>query len=423
MPVEADLVVRNAAELCTLTGDRTRGDEVLGAIALGAVASLKGRIVWTGLDSAVSSALTLAPGARTIDASGCTVTPGFVDCHTHVVFAGERADEFALRCGGASYLEIGERGGGIMSTVRATRAASEEELVALALPRLARLLANGVTSAEAKSGYGLTLADELKMLRAIRTLGKTQPIELAATLLCAHAVPAEHRAARERYLALCLDEILPAVAEAGLATFCDAFVEGGAFTLEEGRRILSKGRALGMTPRLHADQLSSMGASALAAELKAATADHLEAITPEGIAQLAAAGVTAVLAPTSTLFLRQPGFAPGKALWDAGVNVALATNLNPGSAMSESTSLAMSLACLSNGLTPAQALHGFTKGGAIALGISDRVGELSVGRQMDAVIHSCSSHRHLPYHLAISHVRTVLKRGEIVHQASLQPCG
>ncbi|MFN7135352.1 MAG: imidazolonepropionase, partial [Myxococcales bacterium] len=254
--LEADLVVRNARELCTLAGDRSAGaDAALAAITNGALACRAGEIVWVGEDRNLEAHVALNPGTRVLDATGCTVTPGFVDCHTHLVFGGDRADEFALRCAGASYLDIAKAGGGIQSTVRATRAASEEELVALALPRLKRLLAFGITTAEAKSGYGLELPSERRMLRAIAALRSRQSVELVATLLCAHAVPAEYAGARERYVDVCVNEILPAIAEERLATFCDAFVEQGAFTVEEGRRILRRASELGLRPRLHADQM------------------------------------------------------------------------------------------------------------------------------------------------------------------------
>ncbi len=413
--LEADLIVRNAAELCTLAGDKSSGAETaLAPLTNGTVACRAGRIVWVGPENEREPAVTLVPGGAQVDASGCTVTPGFVDCHTHVVFAGDRADEFAMRCAGATYLEIARAGGGIQSTVRATRAASEEQLVSLALPRLRRLLSFGITTAEAKSGYGLEREAELRMLRAIRRLGNEQPVELVATLLCAHAIPSEYADRREAWVAVCADQIVPAVAEEKLAVFCDAFVEQGAFTVEEARTILARAKALGMRPRLHADQMSSMGASALAAELGAATADHLEYADDAAIARLKEAGVAAVLVPASTFFLRQPHYAPGRKLWDAGVEVALATNVNPGSAMSENANLTLSLACLYNGLTPAEALYAFTRGSARALRLDDRVGSLRPGMQADLVVHGCPSHRHLPYHLGVNQVREVVKRGRVV---------
>jgi len=419
--LQADLVVRRARELCTMKPSG-KGEAVLGALSEGSLACLEGRIVWVGPDSELDQQVALKPGARTVDASGCTVTPGLVDCHTHAVFAGDRGDEFSARCEGATYLDIARKGGGIASTVRATREASEDRLVELALPRLARLLEYGVTTAEAKSGYALNLPDELKMLRAVARLPSLQPVELVPTLLCAHAVPPEHAQSREAYVELCVREIVPEVARQKLARFCDAFVEQSAFTVEEGRRILGKGKELGLTPRLHADQLSAMGASQLAAELGAATADHLECTDDAGIAAMARAGVAAVLVPTSTLFLKQAAYAPGRRLWDSGLTVALATNLNPGSAMTENASLPVALACLFNGLTPAEALWAFTRGGARALGLDDRLGALEPGKQADLAVHACESHRHLAYHFAVSHVRTVVKRGQVVLDRPRAPC-
>lgn len=421
-PTFADLALRHAAELCPMTGEGPEGLSRLGAIPDGALACRAGRIVWLGPNRDFNRSVSLAPGARVLDAAGCTVTPGLVDCHTHLVFAGDRADEHARLCQGASYQEIASAGGGIASTVNATRAASEDRLVALALPRLARLLAFGVTTAEAKSGYGLSTESELKILRAVARLGALQPVELLPTLLCAHAVPSEHAARRSDYVDLCTREIIPEAARLKLARFCDAFVEAGAFSADEGRAILEAGARCGLIPRIHADQLSASGGSRLAAQLRAATADHLEAIDAQGIAALAAAGTSAVLLPTSTLLLRQPRFAPGRALWDAGVNVALGTNLNPGSAMSENASLTLGLACLSNGLSPAEALFAFTRGAALALGLGDSLGALAPGFQADIAVHACATHRHLAYHFGISHARTVIKRGEVVFDVPLPLC-
>lgn len=419
--ITADLIVHAASELCTVDSSAGTADP-LRALPDASLASRQGEIVWVGPAARLEAEVEELPGCRVVDAAGCTVTPGFVDCHTHVVFAGERADEFAQRCAGATYLEIAQRGGGIEATVRATRTASEETLIELARPRLARLLEFGVTTAEGKSGYGLDLESELKMLRALRRLGEVQPIELVPTLLCAHAVPSDFARRRDEYVELCRKQIVPAAAREGLARFCDAFVEKGAFTVEEGRAILRAGKDLGMIPRLHADQMSAMGASALAAELGAATADHLECVDEKGIAALAAAGVSAVLVPVSTFFLRQDRWAPGRALWEAGVNVALATNVNPGSAMSENVGLTLSLACLYNGLTTPQAIYGFTRGAARALRLEGRLGALRPGLQADVVVHACASHAHLPYHLGVPHARTVIKRGRVVFEARRDVC-
>jgi imidazolonepropionase len=344
-----------------------------------------------------------------------------VDAHTHLVFAGERAGEFALRNAGATYLEIAKAGGGIASTVRATRAASEDELVALARPRLRRLLEQGVTTAEAKSGYGLNLADELKLLRAIQRLGAEGPLSLVPTVLAAHALPPEYASDREGYLRLCCEEIVPEAAKAGLARFCDAFVEQGAFTPEEGRRVLEAGRAHGLLPRLHVDQLTAGGGAQLASSLGAATADHLEFVDEAGCQALSQAGTAAVLVPTSTWFLRMNSYAPGRRLWDGGVDVALGTNVNPGSAMSESFALTLSLACLGNGLTPQEALWAATAGGARALRLEDR-GQLVPGRRADLVLHACRTVEHLPYHAAVSHARVVVVDGRVALERDLEHC-
>lgn len=410
-----DLVVRGTSEVLTVQGGpELAAESALGAIPRGAIGITAGRIAYLGPDSALPPG-SIGPQTRVIDAAGGFAGPGFVDPHTHLVFAGERSAEFDLRNRGASYLEIARAGGGIMSTVRATRAASEDELVAQARPRLQRLLEQGVTTAEVKSGYGLTLEDELKMLRAIRRLSQEGPMELVPTLLCAHAVPEEHKASRERYVELCAQEIVPAAAEAGLARFCDAFVEEGAFTHAEARRILGSARDAGLELRLHADQLTANRGAELAAELGASSADHLEHISDEGIAALSRARVAALLVPTSTLFLKVRPYAPGRRLREAGVNVALGTNVNPGSAMTENVSLAMGLACLENGLSAAEAYFAFTRGAALALKLPDR-GTLRVGGPADVVVFGCATFRHLPYHLGINHARVVIKAGQVVAQ-------
>lgn len=410
------LLVRNTAEVVTCDGPLTgRAEDALGRLTAGVVGVEDGKIAFVGPEDELPfSAIT--PQTTIIDARGGFVGPGFVDCHTHVVFAGDRSAEFEQRCQGKSYLEIAQAGGGITRTVLATRGANEETLVSLARPRLSRLLAQGVTTAEVKSGYGLDAVTELKLLRVIRRLGELQPIELVATFLGLHALPPELKDRREEWVRICLEELLPRVVDEKLAAFCDAFVEQSAFTHPEARRLAARAKALGLPLRLHVDQLTANGGAQLAAELGAVTADHLEQITPEGIAALARAGTIAVLAPTSTLFARARPFAPGRALRDAGVPVALCTNCNPGSSNSENVALAMGLACLENGLTPAEAYLGFTRVGGLALQRPE-LGRLTVGGPADLVVFGVPSYRDLPYHLAINEAVCTIKSGRVVWPA------
>src|SRR5690606_33347308 len=307
-------VIRNASRVHTL--------EDAEGIAQGAIGLVGDRVAWVGPESGLPQDR-IGPETVVHDAQGGFVGPGFVDPHTHVVFAGDRSREFEQRASGASYLEIAREGGGIANTMKAVRAASEAQLVELALPRLERMCSFGITTAEAKSGSGLNPEDELKTPRAIRTLNGMQPITLVPSLLCAHAIPPEYADRREAYVELCVKEIIPAAAAENLAVFCDVFIEQGAFTLEEGRRILEAGLAHGLTPRLHADQMSHAGATRLTADLMASSADHLEHIDAGGMRAMAEAGVVAILVPASTLSLRQTPAAPGRALIEAGVELAL----------------------------------------------------------------------------------------------------
>lgn len=403
-----DLVIRNASEVVTCDGPLEGPAEATLAIRPGACVGVKdGRVAFLGPERELPS------GAQVIDARGGFVGPGFIDCHTHVVFAGDRSDEFEQRCQGRTYLEIAAAGGGIARTVAATRRASDEELVSLAKPRLERLRAQGVTTVEVKSGYGLDVDSELRMLRAIARLSREQPLELVPTFLGLHAVPPELKERRAEWVRRCLDELLPVIARERLAAFCDAFVEQSAFTHDEARALAAKAWELGLPLRLHVDQLTPNGGAQLAAELGAVTADHLEQITAEGIAALKKAGTIAVLAPTSTLFARARPFAPGRALRDAGVPVALCTNCNPGSSNSENVSLAMGLGCIENGLTPAEAYLGFTRVGALAVQRPE-LGRLTLGGPADLVVFGCDSYRALPYHLAMNEAVVTIKAGRPV---------
>lgn len=410
---KASLAVRNAV---LATCDRGPSDP--GLVHAGAVAVEDRRIAWVGSDADLEEAVDLE-AATVLDAGGGLVTPGLVDSHTHLVFAGERAGEFALRVSGKSYLDMALSGGGIAATTRATNAASDAALLDGALRRARRLLAQGVTTVEVKSGYGLTVEAELRLLRVIQELAHALWAEVTVVpTLLAHAVPPERLDDRDAFVAELCAVLVPAAAKERLAVACDVFAEEGAFTFDEARRILGAARGRGLVPRLHADQLTPGGRGArLAAETGCACADHLEQIDEGGIHALAGAGVVAGLLPLSTLFLGAERFAPARRLLQAGVPVALATNLNPGSAMSENVGLTLSLACLKLGLSPAEALVAFTAGGARALRRGD-VGRLAPGCEGDLVLWGCRSVEHLAWHMAVNHATLVVKRGRVVHEAA-----
>ena len=342
----------------------------------------EGHIVWAGPEVDLPEAYA---DADRQSADGRLVIPGLVDCHTHLAFAGDRADEFVERIKGTPYLEVARRGGGIQKTVRATRAASDADLEASARERLAAMARQGVTTVEAKTGYGLTFADELRVLRLYRRLGEEGPQRIVATLLAAHIVPPEYADDRAAYVRLIVDEMLPAVANEGLADFVDVFVEETAFTAFEAWTIFAAAHAYGLGAKLHADQLSDGDGAALAAEVGAASADHLECVSPDGIRALAEAGVVAVSLPIATLVLGQEPL-PARALLDAGVRVAVATDLNPGSAPSASLGLALWLACTRQRMTPEEALRGATAEAAHALHLADGTGSLTTGSPADVVL-------------------------------------
>ncbi|MGH9315440.1 MAG: imidazolonepropionase, partial [Vicinamibacterales bacterium] len=328
----------------------------------------------------------LPPDRHEIDGRGGTLVPGFVDPHTHVVFAGDRRDELRRRLAGATYAEIAAAGGGILSTVSATREASEADLVRQTRARLDEMLACGTTTAEAKSGYGLDTASELRMLRAVRALDRDHPIDVVATFLGAHEVPPEYRARRGEYVKLIIEEMIPAVAAERLAEWCDVFCETGVFTPEESRAILEAGRRAGLKLRLHADELGASGGSAVAAEVGARSADHLIFTPPGAMADMARAGVVATLLPCAALYLKLGRFAPARAFIDAEVPVALATDVNPGGGFSPSMPFAMALACFAMGLTFEEALAGATLNAAYALDRHESIGSLEPGKLMDAVL-------------------------------------
>jgi len=407
------LLFTGTAQVATCTGPSHGADgaDPAGVREGAAVAVQNGRIAAVGDEAELRARY---PGAETVDCAGGVLTPGLVDSHTHAVFGRWRADEYVLRCTGVPYMEIARRGGGINASVRDLRARSEDELVEMALPRLAEMLANGTTTAEVKSGYGLSTESELKTLRAIRRLNDLQPIELVPTFLGAHEFPPEYRERREAYVDLLVEEMIPAVAESGLARFCDVFMEPGVFDRAQTERILRAGLDHGLRPKLHADELEGSGGAELAAELGAASADHLGDVSEEGIRALAAAGTVATLLPATLFFLGRPRFAPARALLEAGATVALATDFNPGSSPTPSLPFVMTAACSRMGMSPAEALRAATAGGAAALALADGRGTLAPGSPADLVLWRVGSIAELPYRLAAPVCAGVWKGGERV---------
>jgi imidazolonepropionase len=351
-----------------------------------------------------------------IDAGGRVVMPGFVDAHTHPVFAGTRAGEFEERAAGASYQEIAARGGGIQSTVNATRAATVEQLVTAGRRYAEWFLRNGTTTVEAKSGYGLSLEDELKLLRAIKRLDEETPLRYVPTFLGAHSVPPEYRSRREEYLALLVNEMLPAVAQEKLAEYCDVFCEVNVFTTAESRQILSAARDLGLKLRVHADQLSLSGGARLAAELRTATADHLEHTDADGIAALQSAGVQPVLLPGSVYALGSSRYPAAREMIDAGLAVVLATDFNPGSSPTPSMPMVLSLASTHMKMLPSESITATTVNAAYSLGRGDELGSLEAGKIADFVIHDCDDYRNLAYFFGIEHAWRVFASGQLAHQ-------
>jgi imidazolonepropionase len=412
-------VIHHAAQLVGITspGERCRrgGDlRSLGIVTDGALIIRDGVIEWLGPADQMPNVTEDA--ATWTDARGKVVLPGFVDSHTHLLFVGSRVDEFEQRLQGMTYQEITARGGGIQSSVRQVRQASKEELKTLARPRLQRLLRLGMTTIEVKSGYGLTPADEIKCLEAIAELNAEGPWELVPTFLGAHAVPPEYRQDRAGYVRLLCETMLPEVARQGLAEFCDVFCEAGVFSVSESRQILRCARDLGLRLKLHADELSPLGGAELAAEVGAASADHLLCVTEAGIDALAKSDTVATLLPGTAFFLGVD-WAPARRLIERGVTVALATDCNPGTCMTENLPLIGAMACTRMGMLPGEVVTALTLNAAAAIGRSERIGSLAVGKQGDVIVCDVTDYRELFYHFGINHVECVIKRGLVVHPA------
>ncbi len=383
------LVLRHCRQLITCAGPAPRRGADQGRLEIvtdGALAQADGRIVFAGRTADLERTVSLPADARVIDAHEYSILPGFVDAHTHAVFAGDRRSELGRRLAGETYASIAASGGGIVSTVAATRAAAEDDLTDQARTRLDGMLACGTTTCEIKSGYGLDLETELKMLRAIRRLNESHPIDIVATFMGAHEIPAEHRSDRERYIDLIVSEMIPAVASARLAEWCDVFCETGVFTAAESGTILEAGQRAGLKARIHADELGASGGSQVAALVGARSADHLIFVPSDGIAAMANAGVVATLLPSAAFYLKLGRFAPARALIEASVPVALATDLNPGGGFSPSMPFAMTLACFAMGMTFEEVLTAATINAAWSLDRAHDVGSLEPGKLADAVI-------------------------------------
>ncbi|MBN1937089.1 MAG: imidazolonepropionase [Anaerolineae bacterium] len=431
--MKIDLLIYNASQLLTCAGpgpkrgaaergatERGASMQDVGLIPGGAVAVSDGVIVAVG-----PSADLLADYSanETIDAAGKVVCPGFVDPHTHAVYAGDRVGEFEQRLRGATYLEILQAGGGILNTVRATRAASLDQLVFESRRRLDAMLRLGTTTVEIKTGYGLNTASEIKMLRAIEQLAQTHPLDLIPTWLGAHAVPPEYSGRADAYVDLLVDEMLPAVLDwhrhslfpsSLFPCFCDVFCEQGAFDLGQSRYILESARAFGLPLKVHADEFTSLGGVGLAVELGAVSVDHLDVTLPDEVERLARSDTVGVILPPVNLHLGSAHWADARGMVDAGVALAVATDLNPGSAPCPSLPLAMALACRYGRLVPGEALNAATLNAAYAVGLGERLGSLEPGKQADLLIVDAPDYRYLTYWLGENLVERVIKRGRIV---------
>lgn len=413
------LLIKNAAQVVTSRGASAKPliGEALGRIEViedGAVAVSGDQITAVGLTAEIIKQIETDRQTKVIDAAGKVVLPGLVDPHTHVVFGGSREHELSLKLQGVPYLEILARGGGILSSVEATRAASEDQLVERGIKYCRQMLAQGTTTAEAKSGYGLSTAAELKTLRAVRRVAEAQPVDLVPTFLGAHAVPKEFKGEPDRYLDLVIEEMLPQVVEEKLARYCDVFCEEGVFSIEQSRRVLTAARESGLELKLHADEIVPLGGAELAAELGAVSADHLLVISDRGIEKMAAAGVIAVLLPGTTFYLREEHYAPARKMIEAGVPVALATDFNPGSSPNNNLQLVINIACLYLRMTPAEVINAITINAAHALGRAAAIGSIEKNKTADLVIFDAPNYDYLAYRYGTNLVETVIKNGTVV---------
>jgi imidazolonepropionase len=410
--MQADLLIYDAAQVLTIAsaGGPKRGGAMgdLGVMPHGAVAIRDGRVLDVGPSDLLCSQVR---ASETLYAGGCLLMPGFVDPHTHLVWAGDRAEEFEMRLGGASYMEIMDAGGGIMNTVCQTRAASQEELVAQTLRRLERMLAMGTTTIEIKSGYGLDTENELKQLRAIRSLQAESRATIVSTFLGAHAVPAEYQGRSDAYVELVVNEMLPTIVAEECPSFCDVFCEEGAFSLEQSWQVLEAARSLGLKLKLHADEFKPLGGTPLAVRMGAVSVDHLVCTPPAAIELLAQSDTIGVALPGTPFGLGHHEYAPVRELIDAGGAVALATDCNPGTSWCESMQLMIAVACRYMGMTPAEAISASTINAAYAVGLGDKVGSLEPGKRADLLLLDVPSFRHLGYRFGTNLVKSVIVGG------------
>ncbi|AJY73397.1 imidazolonepropionase [Paenibacillus beijingensis] len=418
------IYVKSAEQVLTVKGASLapkKGKEMseLGIIEHGSVIIEDDRISFVGPDLEATQYLDSLEGpVTTIDASGKVVTPGLVDPHTHLVFAGSREKEFEMRLQGVKYIDILKQGGGILSSTRSTREATLEELVEQSLVRLNRLLEHGVTTVEAKSGYGLTTEDELKQLEAARKLNDIHPVDIVSTFMGAHAVPAEYKEQPDQYVKLVIEEMIPRAATQGLAEFCDVFCEEGVFTVEQSERILEAGKKHGLKPKIHADEIVQLGGAELAAKVGAVSAEHLLQASDEGIRALAQSGTIAVLLPATAFFLMEKP-ARARKMIEEGVAIALSTDCNPGSSPTQSMPFVMNAACLTMKMTPAEVLTAATINAAHAIGRADQIGSIEVGKKADLVLFEASNYQKLQYNFAVNLVDTVIKNGKIAVQGGV----
>jgi imidazolonepropionase len=414
---KADFAVLDCNQLLTCKGPipkRKTALQDVGIVPNGCIASLKGEIVFVGGQEAFNHDVRMTSDGIVIDGKGLVGLPGFVDPHTHLPFAGSREEEFALRVKGYTYLELANKGLGIQTSVNATRQITEADLLSLCLLRLDSMLLHGTTTAEAKSGYGLNMTDELKQLRVLKEANKVHPVDIVPTFLGAHEVPKEYKDRKSEYMELLTQKILPEVKKNNLAEFFDVFCEEGVYSVDETRILIRKAKETGLKARIHADEFAPLGGAQLAVEEEAASADHLIAITEEGIQKMAQSPTVATLLPGVSFFLMQEKKAPARKLIDAGAVVALATDFNPGSSMTESMLFILQLAVFTLKMGIEEAINASTINASYALEKQDRVGSLEVGKKMDLSLWDVPNYPFLVYHLGVNPIKHVIKSGKLV---------